>query len=66
MIGCGGVGQSVTQGARIAGAALVVAVDPVAGRRETSVRVGATHTVDPAAGDPVAQVRDVTRGRGAD
>ena len=66
VIGCGGVGQSVVQGARIAGAAAVIAIDPVPGRREASVRAGATHTVDPAAGDPVAQVRELTGGQGAD
>jgi S-(hydroxymethyl)glutathione dehydrogenase/alcohol dehydrogenase len=66
VIGCGGVGQSVIQGARIAGAAVIVAIDPMPGRREASARVGATHTVDPAAGDPVGQVRALTGGRGAD
>ncbi len=66
VIGCGGVGQSVIQGARIAGAAVVIAVDPVPGRREASIRAGATHAVDPAEGDPVAQVRELTGGRGAD
>jgi S-(hydroxymethyl)glutathione dehydrogenase/alcohol dehydrogenase len=66
VIGCGGVGQSVIQGARIAGAAVIVAVDPVAGRREASIRAGATHAADPADGDPVAQVRALTGGRGAD
>ena len=66
VIGCGGVGQSVIQGARIAGAAVIVAVDPVPGRREASIRAGATHAVDPADGDPVAQVRALTSGRGAD
>lgn len=66
VIGCGGVGQSVIQGARIAGAAVIIAIDPVPGRREASVSVGATHSVDPAAGDPVEQVRALTEGRGAD
>jgi S-(hydroxymethyl)glutathione dehydrogenase/alcohol dehydrogenase len=66
VVGCGGVGQSVIQGARIAGAAVIVAVDPVPGRREASIRAGATHAVDPADGDPVAQVRALTSGRGAD
>lgn len=66
VIGCGGVGQSVIQGARIAGAAVIIAIDPMHGRREASVRVGATHAVDPAAGDPVEQVRELTDGRGAD
>lgn len=66
VIGCGGVGQSVVQGARIAGAAVIVAIDPAPARREASMRVGATHAVDPAAGDPVDQVRALTAGRGAD
>jgi S-(hydroxymethyl)glutathione dehydrogenase / alcohol dehydrogenase len=66
VIGCGGVGQSVIQGARIAGASVIIAIDPAPGRREASVRVGATHTVDPAAGNPVEQVRTLTEGRGAD
>jgi len=66
VIGCGGVGQSVIQGARIAGAAAIIAVDPVADRRAGSQRAGATHVIDPADGDPVEQVRALTAGRGAD
>jgi S-(hydroxymethyl)glutathione dehydrogenase / alcohol dehydrogenase len=66
VIGCGGVGQSVIQGARIAGAAVIIAVDPVAERRAGSREAGATHTVDPADGDPVDQVRALTHSRGAD
>jgi len=66
VIGCGGVGQSVVQGARIAGAATIVAIDPAASRREASLRVGATHAVDPAEADPIEQVRALTAGRGAD
>jgi len=66
VIGCGGVGQSVIQGARIAGASVLIAIDPAPGRREASVRVGATHTVDPAAANPIEQVRALTEGRGAD
>lgn len=66
VIGCGGVGQSVVQGAHIAGAATIIAIDPAAGRREASLGVGATHTIDPTAGDPLEQVRALTDGRGAD
>jgi S-(hydroxymethyl)glutathione dehydrogenase/alcohol dehydrogenase len=66
VIGCGGVGQSVVQGARIAGAATIIAIDPAAGRREASLQVGATHALDPADGDPIEQVRALTEGRGAD
>jgi S-(hydroxymethyl)glutathione dehydrogenase / alcohol dehydrogenase len=66
VIGCGGVGQSVIQGARIAGAAIIIAIDPVRARREGSVQAGATHTIDPNDSDPVAAVRELTQGRGAD
>jgi S-(hydroxymethyl)glutathione dehydrogenase / alcohol dehydrogenase len=66
VIGCGGVGQSVIQGARIAGAATIVGVDPQAARRAPALGVGATHAVDPSEADPVAQVRELTGGRGAD
>jgi S-(hydroxymethyl)glutathione dehydrogenase/alcohol dehydrogenase len=48
VIGAGGVGQFVVQGARIAGASLVVCVDPVEGRREQALRLGATHAAAPA------------------
>jgi S-(hydroxymethyl)glutathione dehydrogenase / alcohol dehydrogenase len=66
VIGCGGVGQSVVQGSRIAGAATIIAIDPAAGRREACLALGATHALDPADGDPVEQVRALTDGRGAD
>jgi S-(hydroxymethyl)glutathione dehydrogenase / alcohol dehydrogenase len=66
VVGCGAVGQSVIQGARIAGAATIVAIDPAPSRREASLRAGATHAVDPAETDPVEQVRALTEGRGAD
>ncbi|MBM3694023.1 MAG: Zn-dependent alcohol dehydrogenase [Actinobacteria bacterium] len=66
VIGCGGVGQSVIQGARIAGAAVIIAVDPVALKREAALGLGATHAVDPGDGDPVEQVKALTGGRGVD
>jgi S-(hydroxymethyl)glutathione dehydrogenase/alcohol dehydrogenase len=66
VVGCGGVGTAVIQGARIAGAARIIAVDPVALKRKTAEQLGATDLVDPSQGDPVAQVRDLTSGRGAD
>ena len=47
--GLGGVGQSVIQGARIAGAATIVAIDPVAMKRNFALELGATHAIDPAA-----------------
>jgi S-(hydroxymethyl)glutathione dehydrogenase/alcohol dehydrogenase len=66
VVGCGGVGQSVIQGARIAGAARIIAVDPVELKRTAALDFGATDLVDPADGDPIAQVQAITGGRGAD
>lgn len=66
VIGCGGVGQSVVQGARIAGASTIIAIDLAASRRDASLAVGATHAIDPSEADPVEQVRGLTGGRGAD
>lgn len=66
VIGCGGVGQSVIQGARIAGAAVIIGIDPAPSRRQASLAVGATHVLDPAEADPVEQVRALTHGRGVD
>lgn len=66
VIGCGGVGQAVIQGARIAGASRIFAIDPVKMKRKAAEQLGATDLVDPAAGDPVGQVHAATGGRGAD
>jgi S-(hydroxymethyl)glutathione dehydrogenase/alcohol dehydrogenase len=66
VIGCGGVGQFVVQGARIAGAARIIAIDPVASKRDMAVANGATDTIDPTAVDAVAEVRRLTRKRGVD
>jgi S-(hydroxymethyl)glutathione dehydrogenase/alcohol dehydrogenase len=49
VIGCGGVGISAIQGAKLRGAAQIVAVDPVAARREAALRFGATEAVEPEA-----------------
>ena len=65
VVGCGGIGTATVQAARIAGATLVIAVDTEPRKLAWAVEFGATHTVDPADGDPVEQVRDLTGG-GAD
>ncbi|MEU6264620.1 Zn-dependent alcohol dehydrogenase [Saccharopolyspora shandongensis] len=62
VIGCGGIGLNVVQGAHLAGAAMVIAVDPVAAKRDLARQLGATHVIDPVAGDPVAQVLELTDG----
>jgi S-(hydroxymethyl)glutathione dehydrogenase/alcohol dehydrogenase len=66
VIGCGGVGLSVIQGARIAGAGRIIAIDPVEMKRKSAEAQGATDFVDPSEGDPVAQVQQLTSGRGVD
>ncbi len=66
VVGCGGVGQSAVQGARIAGAAVIVAVDPVELKRTASSKLGATHTVDSSAPGVVEAVQELTGGRGVD
>ena len=64
VFGCGGVGLSIVQGARIAGASKIIAVDRVASKLELATRLGATHVVDASAddADPVAAVRELTGG----
>jgi len=66
VIGCGGVGTSVIQGARVAGASRIVAIDPLASKRASALGFGATDVIDPGDGDPVEQVKALTRGRGTD
>lgn len=57
VIGCGGVGLSVIQGARLAKAARIVAVDVQPDKLEVARRLGATETIDARAGDPVEAMR---------
>ena len=67
VLGCGGVGQSSVQGARIAGASIIVAVDTVQSKLDAALAVGATHGVLAGEGrDAVAQVMELTGGRGVD
>lgn len=65
VIGCGGVGLSIVQGARHAGAERIVAVDLNAAKRALATELGATDAVD-GADDVEAAVRGLTGGRGAD
>jgi Zn-dependent alcohol dehydrogenase len=66
VVGAGALGLWMVQGARVAGAATIIAVEPRPERREAALRVGATHVVDPGDGDAVEQVKALTAGRGAD
>ena len=64
VVGCGPLGLSGVQGARISGASTIIAIDPVRARREVAMKVGATHTLDPnVEGDKlVERVRDLSKG----
>lgn len=64
VIGCGGVGVAAVQGARIAGAAHIVAIDPSAAKRELAAGFGATRAVAPE--DAQAAREEVTGPRGFD
>lgn len=66
VIGTGGVGLNSVQGAALAGARTIVAMDIAESKREAALAFGATHTVDPAANDAREQVIAATDGRGAD
>jgi aryl-alcohol dehydrogenase len=62
VFGAGAVGLSVVMGARIAGYARIVAVDPIGERRSLATEFGATATVDPTSGDTATQLLDLTGG----
>jgi len=66
VIGCGGVGTAAIQGARVAGAARIIAIDPLEMKRQSALHFGATDVVDPTAGDAVEAVKALTGGRGVD
>jgi len=60
VLGLGGVGLSVVQGARLAAATTIIVSDPVAERREAAVALGATHSIDPTTENLLAQVQAIT------
>ncbi len=62
VIGCGGIGLSSVQGAAIAGAGRIIAVDQIPMKLDLAKKFGATDLVNAADGDPVAQVRELTGG----
>jgi S-(hydroxymethyl)glutathione dehydrogenase/alcohol dehydrogenase len=62
VVGCGGIGLNAVQGARLAGAARIVAIDRIASKLELARAFGATDAIDASAGDPVEQVRALTSG----
>jgi S-(hydroxymethyl)glutathione dehydrogenase/alcohol dehydrogenase len=66
VFGCGGVGLSIVQGARIGGARQIIALDQFDSKLEMARRVGATHTVNTSNDEPVKAVRSLTGGAGVD
>ena len=66
VVGCGGVGLSAINGAIIAGAARVIAIDAVEDKLGFAQRVGATDVIDASKGGVVEKVKKLTGGRGVD
>lgn len=62
VIGCGGIGLSAVQGARIAGANKIIAVDMVESKLELAQAMGATHVVNASEVDAVEAVKELTGG----
>lgn len=71
-VGLGVSGQGYVQAARLAGAAIIIGIDPHEHRRERAIASGATHVIDPSAEDPIDAVRRIggdwggPQGAGAD
>jgi Zn-dependent alcohol dehydrogenase len=65
VVGIGGIGMNAVQGARLAGAKRVIAVDPVEFKREKAMEFGATHTFASMT-EAIAAVGELTWGQMAD
>src|SRR5262249_24765565 len=66
VIGCGGVGLNVVQGAQLAGAGMIVACDLLDSKHGYAKEFGATHTFNGKQDNIVERVRELTDGRGVD
>jgi S-(hydroxymethyl)mycothiol dehydrogenase len=64
VFGCGGVGDSVIQGARLGGATTIIAVDIDPQKLAWAKQFGATHIVNAREDDPVARIKELTGGNG--
>lgn len=62
VIGCGGIGLSAVNGAALAGASRIIAIDTVPSKLELAKKMGATDTINASNADPVEAVRDMTGG----
>ncbi len=66
VIGCGGIGLNVIQGCKLAGASQIIAIDVVPEKLELAKKFGATQTINAKTDDPVAAVKTLTGGLGAE
>ena len=66
VFGCGGVGNAAIAGARLAGARTIIGIDIDDKKLQWATEFGATHTINSTREDPVARVRELTEGNGAD
>ena len=62
VIGCGGIGLSAVNGAALAGAARIIAIDTVPSKLDLAKKMGATDTINASNADPVEAVREMTGG----
>lgn len=66
IIGCGGIGLNSIQGAALAGASPVIAIDPIQEKRLAAEAFGATHSFSPAEPNHIRETKRLTAGRGVD
>jgi len=66
VVGVGGVGLNAVQGARLAGAKTIIAVDLLDNKLQMATKFGATHIINASREDVVKRVREITGGLGAD
>ena len=66
VLGCGAIGLSAIQGARMAGAGIILAVDFDDRKLAVARELGATHACNAGKEDPIAAIKALTEGRGAD
>jgi S-(hydroxymethyl)glutathione dehydrogenase/alcohol dehydrogenase len=62
VIGCGGIGLAAINAAKIAGAARVIAIDPVPAKRALAEKMGATHSFDPGEDRLPQRIAELTKG----
>ena len=66
VFGCGGVGNGAIEGARLAGASVIIGVDIDDRKLRWARQFGATHTINSTDTDPVERIREITGGNGVD